>query len=298
MKLDAAIILSAGFGTRMGEIGKLLPKPLWPIFEKKIIDLQIEFCLSKGINKIYINTHHKHDLIQAHLKKYPYVKILHEDPILDSGGAIHNLKKNSDVKKVLYLAGDQFYFFEQSLWDEGLQLLDFHPAVLFSMDAKGTDHYREFILKDQKLLDIKDHTSNEAYQTFSGLGFLNLEKIPYWEGVSKFFESVVNYSKETISVLHPVEQTYWDFGTTELYFNNCFRCLNEKDPFTEFIQKVGVFNEQKKNNDCYNSSMSGVVNLGSSVQVKSRPIIRMDDSPFNDQGPGLYYQDIYQEVSF
>ena len=41
MKVNKALILSAGFGTRMGEIGKTLPKILWPIFDKSLLELQV-----------------------------------------------------------------------------------------------------------------------------------------------------------------------------------------------------------------------------------------------------------------
>ncbi len=37
MQINQALLLCAGLGTRMGNIGKHIPKPLWPIFEKKFI---------------------------------------------------------------------------------------------------------------------------------------------------------------------------------------------------------------------------------------------------------------------
>ncbi|MEI8348106.1 MAG: NTP transferase domain-containing protein, partial [Pseudomonadota bacterium] len=51
-------IMSAGMGTRMGEIGKVLPKVLWPVFEKKILDLQVSFAGRLGFQRIFVNTHH------------------------------------------------------------------------------------------------------------------------------------------------------------------------------------------------------------------------------------------------
>ena len=49
MQIDYALILSAGLGTRMGEIGKILPKVLWPIYFKSLLELQIRYCQSLGI---------------------------------------------------------------------------------------------------------------------------------------------------------------------------------------------------------------------------------------------------------
>ncbi len=67
MQIDYALILSAGKGTRMGEVGKLLPKPLWPIFHKTLLELQVEYCLELGIKKIFINTHYLAESIRNFL---------------------------------------------------------------------------------------------------------------------------------------------------------------------------------------------------------------------------------------
>ncbi|PJB53459.1 MAG: nucleotidyltransferase family protein, partial [Bdellovibrio sp. CG_4_9_14_3_um_filter_39_7] len=56
MSINTGLILCAGKGTRMGAIGKVLPKPLWPLFEKTLIDWQIIQMMKLGIKNIYINT--------------------------------------------------------------------------------------------------------------------------------------------------------------------------------------------------------------------------------------------------
>ena len=52
-----ALILAAGKGTRMGEIGKVLPKVLWPIYERSLLELQVQYAKSLGIKDIYIKNH-------------------------------------------------------------------------------------------------------------------------------------------------------------------------------------------------------------------------------------------------
>ena len=44
MKVDNALILAAGKGTRMGNVGKILPKVIWPIFEKTILELEVAYA--------------------------------------------------------------------------------------------------------------------------------------------------------------------------------------------------------------------------------------------------------------
>ena len=44
MQIDHILILSAGKGTRMGNIGKNLPKVLWPVLSKSLLELQVAYA--------------------------------------------------------------------------------------------------------------------------------------------------------------------------------------------------------------------------------------------------------------
>ena len=64
MMLKSAFLPSAGFGTRMGEVGQYLAKPLWPIFEKSLLELHLLRLNSIGINQVGINVHHLHEEVK------------------------------------------------------------------------------------------------------------------------------------------------------------------------------------------------------------------------------------------
>ena len=53
MRVDECLIFSAGLGTRMGELGRILPKPAWPLFETTLLGAQIEFALELGCRRIF-----------------------------------------------------------------------------------------------------------------------------------------------------------------------------------------------------------------------------------------------------
>ena len=100
MPIDHALILAAGFGTRMGEIGKILPKVVWPLFEQSILEVQLRYAKKIGCKNIFINLHHQSDQIYRLYSKHPLFKDvnwLFEEPILDIGGAIHNLARQNTV---------------------------------------------------------------------------------------------------------------------------------------------------------------------------------------------------------
>ncbi|MDD5645271.1 MAG: sugar phosphate nucleotidyltransferase, partial [bacterium] len=64
-----AMILSAGYGTRLKPITDYLPKPLMPILEFPLITLTINRLVSCGFKKIVINTYHHAEMIEKTLMK-------------------------------------------------------------------------------------------------------------------------------------------------------------------------------------------------------------------------------------
>lgn len=249
MQIDYALILSAGLGTRMGEIGKIMPKVLWPIYFKTLLELQINYCEEVGVKKIYINTHFLHDQIQNFLKSsglISKVTILHEDPLLDSGGAIHNLAERSEVQyrgNLLLVNGDQFVFFERKFWDEALARIQSSRAVLFGIKVDKNAAYNETVLKNGRLVEIqKNVEKNRDYITYSGLGILNLNGLRPVHGTSRFFETVADYKTEDIFFVNPEHFEYWDFGTARIYAENIFKLAAPEQRKT----LMGLFLERHK----------------------------------------------------
>jgi NDP-mannose synthase len=60
-----AVILVGGLGSRLKEFTKIIPKPLLPIGEKSILEIQIEKLKSFGFNEIYLATNYKSDYIKS-----------------------------------------------------------------------------------------------------------------------------------------------------------------------------------------------------------------------------------------
>ena len=50
-----ALILSAGFGTRMAPITDFIPKPLIPVLNRPVIEYNINLLKHYGIKEIFIN---------------------------------------------------------------------------------------------------------------------------------------------------------------------------------------------------------------------------------------------------
>lgn len=251
MQINYALILSAGLGTRMGEIGKIIPKVLWPIYAKTLLELQILYCEQLGIKNIYINTHFLHDEIIHFIKMNKLetrVTVLHEEVLLDSGGAIHNLASRPEVNyagNLLLVNGDQFLFFKNDFMRKAIEQVEFSRAVLFGITVDKMSNYNEIVTKDDELKDIvKNIKKEKEYVTYSGLGLLKLDGLKKVPGISKFFETVVDYKNEKVVVITPDAFEYWDFGTAEIYAESIIRLANRKMRNTEmakFLEKNNSF---------------------------------------------------------
>jgi mannose-1-phosphate guanylyltransferase len=261
MPLDYALILSAGLGSRMGEIGKHLPKVMWPIYSKTLIQLQIDYCKDLGINRIYINVHFLADEIIKHIESIATsessIVILHEEQLLDSGGAIHNLAKRPEINyhgSLLLVNADQFLFFNNELFEKAARYIkeEGTRAVLFGIKVNKNMHYNETVIENDMLVEIRKNDGKLDYNTYSGLGIVNLDRLKPVDGISKFFTTVVDFKVEKTYMLVPESFEYWDFGTVDLYTKNIIKIVSDVEPASkkllmEFFSKHEVaFNRNNK----------------------------------------------------
>lgn len=62
-----AIILAGGLGTRLRPFTEIIPKPLLPIGEQSLMEVQIEALKKGGFDSIYVATNYKSDYVEAFL---------------------------------------------------------------------------------------------------------------------------------------------------------------------------------------------------------------------------------------
>ena len=88
--IDTAMLLAAGFGTRMRPLTDTCPKPLLKLAGISLIDWTLNRLRGDGIKRFVINTHYLSDQMQAHFADQNDVTLIHEDPILETGGGVKN----------------------------------------------------------------------------------------------------------------------------------------------------------------------------------------------------------------
>ena len=113
MKIKSALILCAGYGTRLQPITNDIPKPLLSIKNINLLDNSLRFVQSIGIKNIKINTFYLGGKIKSFIenKKYPLnIDVVSDgEKILDTGGGIFNLIKQSEEEDFLILNPDTLW---------------------------------------------------------------------------------------------------------------------------------------------------------------------------------------------
>lgn len=249
MKVDHVLILAAGKGTRMGEIGKVLPKVIWPIFKKSILELEIDYAkVLAPTADVYINVYNYKNHIIDFCKEHSLnskAEILEEQEVLDIGGAIHNLARKVAYKgNVLILNSDQFLFFAPEIFNQSLEKLKTLDSVLFTYEVNSNDGYNALEIRDelfQRVILNKELKSDTTIQTYTGMSLINLEKLTPVPGESRYFDSIANsaHNKVGTKLLPNIE--YWDFGTLERYRSSIKNILNKGDSaFVKFLAAVNA----------------------------------------------------------
>lgn len=78
-KVKRAILLAAGFGSRMKPVTLTTPKPLVKVHGKRIIDTLLDALLEKGIKDITIVRGYLGNQFDELLEKYPMIKLITND---------------------------------------------------------------------------------------------------------------------------------------------------------------------------------------------------------------------------
>ena len=221
-----ALILAAGLGTRLAPYTHSLPKPLFTLNNRAVLDLAIDRLIEAGCTRIFINTHHLAGQIRDHVQSHPQQKMLevvHEPKILDTGGAIANLKPK--------LSGDDFLVVNADIVHD----LALKPVIARHRQTRALatlilHHCPEFnkvaLDKDDTITSFKS-AGNDCL-AFTGLQVLS-SKILNHLPTDTIFSSIDLYRNlcPTGRIKgYPVKDFYWqDMGTVRRYRETAQRFL-------------------------------------------------------------------------
>ncbi len=315
MSINQCLILAAGHGTRMGKIGKHLPKPMWPLFEYTLLEVQIIYAKQLGITNIFINTHYLADqiIIKKELMTGLSIEFIAEKKLMGSGGGIQNILRQRGVKKaepMLILNSDAFYLIDEKSLNESAARLEREKLVaitLFPVKCFKGDQYNKLLIANNELKGISKAENNDNLETtYSGVSLCLPERVEPFSGESSFFETIADYKNKTVLVESDKLWEYWDFGTFNHYFSGVYKIINllmsyEKSVFVDFLLENKIINpsffESGKKN--YRSRSEGVINFskGENIANIASPCIIIKDpveTVPREQLTGIVYGHLFE----
>ena len=205
------LILCAGFGKRMLNLTKDIPKPLLKVKDKNLLGNAINFFSEIGFNEIFINTHYLHYRIENYINKnfnnYP-INLIYEPTILGTGGGVKNIFNYTQNKKICVVNSD-------ILW----QMNNKSDILNFIDNFNDVDHCKILLSYENNFFGLKKNQGDFNIQ--NGV-------VSQWSNDNK----IIIYSGLQIVSKNIFEQTPTIFSMNKVWNN----LINEKKLFGDFMR--------------------------------------------------------------
>lgn len=136
-----AMILAAGVGSRLGELGRTLPKVLVDVGGRPLLARHLDYLGQHGIRRVVINVHHLADQIESFLRSYTGpidIVPVFEPRLLGTAGGVRNALRFLEPGPFFLLYGDVLV--RQPLFDMFALHRDAHAvATLAVHDAESAE---------------------------------------------------------------------------------------------------------------------------------------------------------------
>ena len=116
--ISTAILLSAGYGSRLKPLSDLLPKCLMPVGGRvPVLGFWINRLEEAGVERIFINTHYLGDLVEDYVTQLRSrvsadLILTHETTLLGSMGSIRSIVTNYGISEAVVLHCDNYTGFD------------------------------------------------------------------------------------------------------------------------------------------------------------------------------------------
>ncbi len=221
-----AFILAAGKGQRLYPFSKILPKPLFPILGKPILNIILDQLISSGFKKIGINTFYLKDKIINFVKHYQKkcseieIRIFEEPKLLGTGGAILNAKDffkkptliiNSDILTNLNF---------KALFFKHLSIS--YPITMVFFKGKNNNVVIDTNSFDVLAFRTNSNKNTHSLFTYAGIQIINPDILPFFSSKNDLIEIYHDLLKNSIKIhaYIPKNSYFKDIGTISDYLNS------------------------------------------------------------------------------
>jgi len=235
--MKKAMILAAGFGTRLRPYSELRPKPLFPVLGTPLLLHTIKNLRSCGFTTIIVNAHYLAQQIIDFLAGQPDI-IVQEEPIeLGTGGGLRMAMEALGPGPALITNGDIYHAIDYGLL-YAAHLRNEAPVTMLMHDYK---RFNKVLVHNERIITFSPKTSPQTprqtdgwqYLAYTGIQVIDPEiLLDITPGV---FANIIDYYEEyLLSGAHIqsfVTDKFWcDIGSPEDYLALHGRLLPQQGP--------------------------------------------------------------------
>ena len=110
----SALLLAAGYGTRLMPLTKNWPKCLMPIGKYPLLEYWLSNLYINNIDDVYVNLHSHYEIVEKYLKRKRFsswVTPIFEKDLLGTAGTLFNLRKYFKNQTILLIHADNWSVF-------------------------------------------------------------------------------------------------------------------------------------------------------------------------------------------
>ncbi len=210
-----AIVLAAGFGTRLRPYTLMRPKPLFPVLNRPLLHRLLDMLHAAGCTGIVVNCHHLGGQIHNSLAGYPDVELQVEPEILGTGGSLRLAQVKLTDAPILVMNGDIVHTVDVAA------LYQYHLRSGNEVTLALHDHSRfnTVGVQDDKVVSFAPGQDVQRL-AFTGIHVVNPDIVARIPG-SGFFHIIDLYrelARQGRIGLMRVDGAFWrDIGTPEDY---------------------------------------------------------------------------------
>lgn len=221
-----AMILAAGYGTRLRPVTYTIPKPIVPLCGRPLMGWAVEALLAAGIREFVVNMHHLPEPIEGYLRdRYSGTasfEFSYEAEILGTGGGVRKVRSMLQSEEEFFLVnGDTVQFPPY----DGLRTARNERDALAALTLRHPPEGDRFtpVYFDDGLITGFGNGSGEALM-FSGTHLISRRIFDYlpdkdFSGiVDEVYQPVIESGREKVTGV--VDDGLWfDIGTPQRYMS-------------------------------------------------------------------------------
>ncbi len=234
MSTTQAMILAAGFSTRLRPLTTQVPKPLLPFLHRRLLDFVLEYLTQQGIRSVSVNVHHgRHPFEQALHDNYaPKIEPYFESRIRGTGGGIKGMHPFVKTQTFFVLNSD-------FLTDIDLKkAIAFHKkrkalATLVLVESPEVEKYGPTGIDENDRIVSTPYATTPSHRSgvFTGIHILEKEifdEMPDEDNFCIVRDVYVPLISKGAPVFGWLPQARWfDVGEMQAYVGHQFKLLQE-----------------------------------------------------------------------